>query len=307
MIGAMRDLVTGLGRRATTSVAKIVVLGSAITVLVTTVVAAGAATATAGEFTLTASQSSPATGGSSVLGPGRVRIDGSRWVQPPGGRSSRIEVRYRPRGARSAGGTLGPAYSAVAGQFAVGLIVALDTRADGAYRIAATPATTGLIESWMANEGGLWADNPLNTSLDARRYPHQFTSAGIDTGIPIYPSLRVGIDDTATTLLGNPAYGRILAVLNGRSATCVAFASAVIESPWAAGHYGHDRAAFCSATGVLDVATTAPTARRHPGGINAPPPARPSRAHETHPNRRAPHHRSVRVVPARAPATRTGR
>jgi hypothetical protein len=103
-----------------------------------------------------------------------------------------------------------------------------------------------LLGRWMANEGGLWADNPLNTSLDSASYPHQYTASGQNTGIPIFPSLSAGVAATAMTLLGNPKYGRILKVLSSGEATCIAFARTVIQSPWASGHYDHDPSGFCS-------------------------------------------------------------
>ena len=150
---------------------------------------------------------------------------------------------------------------------AAGLVSAIDARAQGAYAIAPTAGNVSMLDAWMANEGGLWADNPLNTSLDASRYPHQFTSGGQDTGIPIFPTIGVGIDATAATLLGNRAYADILGVLNTGTGSCAAFARAVIQSPWAASHYGWDTSRFCGATGgstPVPVVTTA--CLRLPGG-----------------------------------------
>jgi hypothetical protein len=134
-------------------------------------------------------------------------------------------------------------------QVAQDLIAAIDAQSNGAYAIAATPDNLTLIESWMANEGGLWADNPLNTSLGTGRYPHQITTGGQDTGIPIFPDIATGIGATAKTLLSNPAYAAILAVLGQGDAACGTFARAVIDSPWAASHYGHDPSRFCGSTG----------------------------------------------------------
>ena len=113
-------------------------------------------------------------------------------------------------------------------------------------RIPATPNNVRLLQRWMANEGGLWADNPLNTSLHASAYAHQFTASGQDTGIPIFPSLSVGEAATAATLVSNPAYAHILGTLSSGSASCLAFARVVIRSPWAASHYGHNPSGFCS-------------------------------------------------------------
>ena len=96
------------------------------------------------------------------------------------------------------------------------LIAAIDAQSNGVYAIAATQDNLSLLESWMANEGGLWADNPLNTSLGTGRYPHQITSGGQDTGIPIFPDIIVGIDATAETLLSNGVYAAILTVLEPR-------------------------------------------------------------------------------------------
>lgn len=134
-------------------------------------------------------------------------------------------------------------------QVAQDLIAAIDAQSKGAWAIAATADNLSLVESWMANEGGLWADNPLNTSLDAGRYPHQITTGGQDTGIPIFPGIALGVEATATTLLSNGAYAGILAVLGQGDAPCDAFARAVIDSPWAASHYGHDPARFCGSSG----------------------------------------------------------
>jgi len=138
--------------------------------------------------------------------------------------------------------------------------------------IRPSAANVALIEVWMAHEGGLWANNPLNTSLGAARYPHQVASTGSDTGIPIYPNLRVGIEETATTLLGNRAYAGILVALERRSASCVAFAAAVIDSPWAASHYGRDTSRFCPGSG-----------RPRPAGGRRPAPVPGLRVH--HPGR----------------------
>lgn len=103
--------------------------------------------------------------------------------------------------------------------------------------IPATADNLSLLERWMANEGGLWADNPLNTSLHSGEYPHQITTGGQDTGIPIFPNMATGIAATATTLLSYPS---ILRVLRSGRASCVTFAKAVIRSPWASSHYPHD-------------------------------------------------------------------
>jgi hypothetical protein len=126
------------------------------------------------------------------------------------------------------------------------LIAAINARSGSQGAIPETADNLGLLGRWMANEGGLWADNPLNTSLDSASYPHQFTAGGQDTGIPIFPDLAAGLAATATTLLSNPSYARILRVLRSGSASCIAFARVVIQSPWASGHYDHDPAGFCS-------------------------------------------------------------
>ncbi len=112
--------------------------------------------------------------------------------------------------------------------------------------IPVTADNVSLLERWMANEGGLWANNPLNTSVNAAEYPHQRTANGQDTGIPIFSNMSTGIQATAATLLSNPSYARILRVLRSGSSSCQAFATAVIRSPWASGHYGHDPSGFCS-------------------------------------------------------------
>jgi hypothetical protein len=134
-------------------------------------------------------------------------------------------------------------------QVSTDLIAAIDSRSDGRYSIVATADNVSLLETWMDNEGGLWADNPLNTSLDADRYPHQVTSSGQNTGIPVFPDIKVGIDATAQTLLSDHAYVEILWVLSEGTASCESFARAVMASPWAASHYGGNPAHFCGATG----------------------------------------------------------
>jgi hypothetical protein len=145
-------------------------------------------------------------------------------------------------------------------QVAQDLIAAVDTQSKGTYQIASTTGNVSLIDAWMTNEGGLWADNPLNTSLYAGRYPHQFTTAGVDTGIPIFPDIEIGIAATATTLLSNRAYADILNVLSQNGGDCAAFAHAVIDSPWASSHYGYDPTRFCgvsAATGTVAAVVTA--------------------------------------------------
>jgi hypothetical protein len=150
-----------------------------------------------------------------------------------------------PSGATPSPSTAFVADPSTEAQVAQDIMIAIDGQSKGAYDIVASPANVTLLQSWMANEGGLWADNPLNTSLDAGRYPHQFTSGGSDTGIPIYPDIQIGIAATATTLLMNRAYASILAVLDQNTGDCASFARAVIDSPWAASHYGQDPARFC--------------------------------------------------------------
>jgi len=127
---------------------------------------------------------------------------------------------------------------------AAALIAAVDRQSG--RRIPATADNISLLQRWIANEGGMWADNPLNTSLHASAYPHQFTSSGQDSGIPIFPSMGVGVTATATTLVSNPSYARILGTLGSGTASCLAFARAVIRSPWASSHYGRDPSGFCS-------------------------------------------------------------
>jgi hypothetical protein len=150
-------------------------------------------------------------------------------------------------------------------QVAQDLIVAINDQSKGGDTIATTADNVAMLVSWMDNEGGLWADNPLNTSLDAARYPHEFTTAGQDTGIPIFPSIQVGIAATATTLLSNHSYAGILAVLSEGTASCDAFARAVIESPWAASHYGGDPSRFCGASGGAGTVPVTTACLRVPG------------------------------------------
>ncbi len=132
------------------------------------------------------------------------------------------------------------------GPVAAQLIGVINQQAKQQGPIPETADNVGLLGRWMANEGGLWADNPLNTSLGAASYPHQYTASGQDTGIPIFPNLSSGLAATATTLLSNPSYAGILKVLRSGRASCLKFAKVVIQSPWASGHYDHNPAGFCS-------------------------------------------------------------
>jgi len=185
-------------------------------------------------------------------------------------------------------------------QVAADLIDAVDARSGGRETIVVTPDNVALLETWMSNEGGLWADNPLNTSFDAARYPHQFTTLGVDTGIPIFPDIQVGIDATAATLLSDGAYAGILGVLSEGTATCGAFARAVMASPWAASHYGGDPAHFCGApvlpVNVVGTAACPPRARpgRSGRGGESSAPCRRNAAHKG--GSRGARRRSVRPV-----------
>lgn len=136
--------------------------------------------------------------------------------------------------------------STQAAQVAAALIASVDQQAHGTRSIPVTPDNVSLVGRWIVNEGGLPADNPLNTSHGAGGYPHQFTTSGQDTGIPIFPTMAVGVAADAATLLSNPRYARILHVLAGGKASCMTFATAVIRSPWASGHYGHNALGFCT-------------------------------------------------------------
>ena len=166
--------------------------------------------------------------------------------------------RHRGPGAGRHRGTTTSAQpsSAEADRVAVQLIAALNLQGRGGGRVPATGDNVALLARWMTNEGGLWADNPLNTSLDAGDYPHQFSSGGQDTGIPIFPTMAAGVRATATTLLSNAAYSRIVRLLRNGAAPCLSFAKAVIASPWASSHYGYDTSRFCAG------AVPAPTFRR---------------------------------------------
>jgi hypothetical protein len=137
------------------------------------------------------------------------------------------------------------------------LIAAIDAGSHGRFSIRTTLDNVELLDTWMDNEGGLWANNPLNTSLDAVRYPDQLTASGEDTHIPIFPDIQIGIDATVTTLLSNPAYSGILRTLSEGTAPCPAFASVVMASPWAASHYGDNASHFCGA----------PAGSGAPGGV----------------------------------------
>lgn len=167
-----------------------------------------------------------------------------------------------------------PAVPAQVSQIAAEIIAAIDQQSGGRLHIPQSADNLLLLGTWMANEGGLWANNPLNTTLDAGRYPHQFSAGGVDSGSPIYPTMHDGIVATAKTLLDNPAYGHILRVLSSGSASCLSFADAVIRSPWAASHYGYDPAGFCGASPASALGHGHRTGRPdHPGR-----PGRPGRA-----------------------------
>jgi hypothetical protein len=120
---------------------------------------------------------------------------------------------------------------------AAALIASVNRQSGGRESIPITRENVLLLNRWMANEGGLWADNPLNTSHGAGGSPHQYTAGGQDTGIPIFPNMSVGVAANAATLLANPQYAHILHVLSRGTASCITFANAVIRSPWASGHY----------------------------------------------------------------------
>ncbi len=173
-----------------------------------------------------------------------------------------------------------PGRDASAARVAAELIAAVDSQSGGKYKIPATPDNVALLERWMANEGGLWADNPLNTSLHAASYPHQFTSGGENTGIPIFPTMTAGVDATAQTLLGSSVYARILATLRSGTSSCTAFATAVIHTPWASSHYGYSPSGFCR--GVI-----APARGRHQHRARHPVAGHPAAGHQPG------HHRSV--------------
>jgi hypothetical protein len=246
----------------------------------------GGGIALAGARTASQSAAAAATADVRQLAPGMVRIEGTKWTRLSRGGPQQLLVSYRTRrsgtsavmllarsraerrwvpvysGARLTSDVLVPSGSALEGNVALSLIGTIDRLSHKAYDIAATSANVALLEVWMAHEGGLWADNPLNTSLDASAYRHQFTTSGQDTGIPIYPDLSVGVTDTALTLLGNPAYQGILKVLAGGSGSCMAFGAAVVESPWASSHYGHDAGSFCPSGPALDLAVHSPVAPR---------------------------------------------
>jgi hypothetical protein len=177
----------------------------------------------------------------------RPVVDGAEH----GGQASRHSVVAVPVSLVQPGSAVTPSVVAPSteAQVAARLIATIDAQSGGRYTIRATADNVALLDTWMDNEGGLWADNPLNTSLDASRYPHQFTAAGQDTRIPIFPDIQMGIDATATTLLSSGAYSAILSTLSEGTATCEVFAVVVMASPWAASHYGGNAAHFCGNQG----------------------------------------------------------
>ena len=147
------------------------------------------------------------------------------------------------------------------------LLVAIDKQLQRPKGIPPTSVNVALLDRWFAAEGGLWANNPLNTSLGSGAFPHEFTTDGQDTGIPVYPSLGTGITMTAMTLTGNPAYQPILRSLQTGHASCIAFANAVIRSPWASSHYHYDPVGFC--TGAITPAVRGHSHHRHGRGRHA--------------------------------------
>ncbi len=201
-----------------------------------TTAAASSAVVAASTAPAVAPPTAPATTAAAPVVPTTLRPSPAVTAQPATSSPPRSAT------ARARGGSAPPGTGAEASA-ARGLITAIDERSIPAVPMTADNVT--LLERWMANEGGLWADNPLNTSLDAGRYPHEYTSTGGDTGEPIFPSMSVGLAATATTLLSNPSYGRIVALLRSGHPSCLSFARAVIRSPWASSHYEHNTARFC--------------------------------------------------------------
>lgn len=239
---------------------------------------------TGGGVALTSARTAPsdpvaaaATAEVPQLAPSVVRIEATKWTARSRHGARQLLVSYRSNasgrrgtavlarstsgkhwvpiytGSRLTADVLVPVGSALQGSVALSLIDAINRQSHGGYDVPATAANVALLEVWMNHEGGLWANNPLNTSLDASAYPHQFTTAGQDTGIPIYPNMSVGVAHVAATLLGNPAYSDILKVLASGSGSCIAFGTAVVQSPWASSHYGHNAASFCPSGQTTDV------------------------------------------------------
>jgi hypothetical protein len=184
-------------------------------------------------------------------------------TQPPPVPSPRQAV--APRAAPSVVAQAPPG----AGGVAAALIAAVNRQSGGRESIPVTSENVILLDRWMANEGGLWADNPLNTSHGAGGNPHQYTAGGEDTGIPIFSTMSAGIEANAATLLANPEYAHILHVLSRGTASCMTFANAVIRSPWASGHYDHDPAGFCSGR-ITPHRRTGPGHRVHSSNVRSP-------------------------------------
>ena len=208
------------------------------------------------------------------------------------------ESESKPSGSAHATPAPAPAHAAATGggggaaAVARDLINAVDSLSKGVYRIPVTADNVSLLQRWMANEGGLWANNPLNTSLDSAHYPHQFTSGGTNTGIPIFPTMAAGVQATAKTLLDNSVYSHILGQLKSGSASCVAFATAVIHTPWASSHYGYDPSRFCQGQIPPTRAKHRRGSGRHVQAAPHAPSARPAHpaAKPTHPVGRKIHH-----------------
>jgi len=260
--------------------------------------------------------------------PPDIRIETSRWTQLAPGGSKQLVVHYHLaashrllamvlawdrsahswvpvyNGTSTTSDVLVPTGSTVEAQFAQELIDAVDSRATGQYNIPDSSANVALIETWMAHEGGLWANNPLNTSLDAGAYPHEITSSGEDTGIPIYPNLQVGVANTASTLLGNPAYAPILSALANGSGSCMAFASAVVGSPWAASHYGWDPGSFCPAGSAPELLSSLPSSPPSEVVAQAPASHAKHHAHKGKTKHPGSGHKQIPVVSQGAPGAR---
>jgi len=190
--------------------------------------------------TTTAPSSAPATPSTTVTTPASPTTTAP--ATPPPLSAAPLAPALVPDGNATASA---PPVTTTESQVARELIAAIVAQSGGRFRVPATPDNITLLARWVANEGGLWANNPLNTSLYSGQYPHEIAAGGQDTGDPIFPTMSVGIAATATTLLMNPAYDRILTVLRSGHESCLSFAKAVIQSPWASSHYEHSTARFC--------------------------------------------------------------
>lgn len=98
-----------------------------------------------------------------------------------------------------------------------------------------TPLNTGKLDIWAQAEGGLPFNNPFNTGLDVGKYGGQPQAPTIAR----YPSIGVGVKETAATLQHSPpsyGYQAIVGNLEDQG-TQQQFAQDLEASSWDGKHY----------------------------------------------------------------------